>query len=269
MWSRLDAARTTFQSADQRAHRDFVEPTQRRRLDAAPARARVTVRPRGARMPAHPTAARRRRERSASACSVRPPYATQVLAASARADRPSRRRRSRGSRGACTSSTAEPEYSERPALRARRLRPAQVADRQPATAGRVAIARHDRQGSSVGPPSGRPSSSPSDPQAAPRVAPVWVACDPGTRRLLPNCDRDCREVPQIGGFRSRSFAALRRRFSCTSRLFGLLRPRPYEWRRRESNPRPRSRGGGVYERIRRSDLIFESPRRRGFRRPAP
>ena len=36
-----------------------------------------------------------------------------------------------------------------------------------------------------------------------------------------------------------------------------------EWRRRESNPRPRSRDGDVYERIRRSVLALRSPRRRG------
>ena len=40
------------------------------------------------------------------------------------------------------------------------------------------------------------------------------------------------------------------------------------WRRWESNPRPRSREGGVYERIRRSDLVPRSPRRRGCGGPA-
>ena len=39
--------------------------------------------------------------------------------------------------------------------------------------------------------------------------------------------------------------------------------RSRRWRRRESNPRPRSRDGDVYERIRRSVLALSSPRRRG------
>jgi Phage integrase family len=41
-----------------------------------------------------------------------------------------------------------------------------------------------------------------------------------------------------------------------------------QWRRRESNPRPRSRENGFYERIRRSVLVPGSPRRRGCWGPA-
>ena len=41
-----------------------------------------------------------------------------------------------------------------------------------------------------------------------------------------------------------------------------------EWRRRESNPRPRSRENGFYERSRRSDLVPPSPRRPGCGGPA-
>ena len=37
--------------------------------------------------------------------------------------------------------------------------------------------------------------------------------------------------------------------------FALLRPCACQWRRWESNPRPRSRMNGFYERSRRSDLI--------------
>ena len=48
----------------------------------------------------------------------------------------------------------------------------------------------------------------------------------------------------------------------------VLRGCPYQWRRWESNPRPRSREGGVYERSRRSDLVPRSPRRRGCGGPA-
>ena len=40
------------------------------------------------------------------------------------------------------------------------------------------------------------------------------------------------------------------------------------WRRWESNPRPRSREDGVYERSRRSGLVSRSPRRLGCGRPA-
>jgi hypothetical protein len=40
------------------------------------------------------------------------------------------------------------------------------------------------------------------------------------------------------------------------------------WRRRESNPRPRSREDGFYERSRRSCLVLRSPRRRGHEGPA-
>ncbi len=43
---------------------------------------------------------------------------------------------------------------------------------------------------------------------------------------------------------------------------------PVRWRRWESNPRPQSRMRGFYERIRRSDLILQSPRRRGSAGPA-
>jgi len=46
-------------------------------------------------------------------------------------------------------------------------------------------------------------------------------------------------------------------------------PPQLEWRRRELNPRPRSRGSGVYERSRRSDLIPRSPCRLGCGGPAP
>ena len=48
----------------------------------------------------------------------------------------------------------------------------------------------------------------------------------------------------------------------------VLRGCPYQWRRWESNPRPRSREDGFYERSRRSDLIPRSPRRRGCGGPA-
>ena len=44
--------------------------------------------------------------------------------------------------------------------------------------------------------------------------------------------------------------------------------RQEKWRRWESNPRPRSRMNGFYERSRRSDLIPRSPRRRGYGGPA-
>ncbi len=51
--------------------------------------------------------------------------------------------------------------------------------------------------------------------------------------------------------------------------FGSIQPKPgSQWRRWESNPRPQSRVNGFYERSRRSDLILESPRRRGSRGPA-
>ena len=44
--------------------------------------------------------------------------------------------------------------------------------------------------------------------------------------------------------------------------------RPKKWRRRESNPRPRSRMNGFYERSRRSSLVSRSPRRPGCGGPA-
>ena len=50
-----------------------------------------------------------------------------------------------------------------------------------------------------------------------------------------------------------------------------VRERPFAgkiWRRWESNPRPRPRVNGFYERSRRSDLVPCSPRRRGCWGPA-
>ena len=41
-------------------------------------------------------------------------------------------------------------------------------------------------------------------------------------------------------FRAEPFALLRRLSACTGRFVAALRPLPTEWRRRESNPRPRS-----------------------------
>ena len=50
-------------------------------------------------------------------------------------------------------------------------------------------------------------------------------------------DRDCPSRSQIDHFSCGGLRSLRRRFACTGRLLGLLRPFPTEWRRRESNPR--------------------------------
>ena len=67
---------------------------------------------------------------------------------------------------------------------------------------------------------------------------------------------------------SRFFAPLSAQLGCKGGEFALLRCCPYQWRRWESNPRPRSRESGVYECSRRSDLIPHSPRRRGCGGPA-
>ena len=55
-------------------------------------------------------------------------------------------------------------------------------------------------------------------------------------------------------FPSRSFAALRRTFACTPRFLAVLRILCVEWRRRESNPRPRTLRQSFYKL--RLPLIF-------------
>jgi hypothetical protein len=79
----------------------------------------------------------------------------------------------------------------------------------------------------------------SDARSPSPAAPTWVACDPTPARLLPGCHRDQETRSQIDYF---SCGAVRSRASlspCTGRFSALLRPLPSEWRRRESNPRPR------------------------------
>ena len=67
---------------------------------------------------------------------------------------------------------------------------------------------------------------------------------------------------------ARSFATLRRHFSCTARIIALLRYRPIEWRRRESNPRPRPYRPNVYERSPRFGLARRPVRGRPTGGPA-
>ena len=69
-------------------------------------------------------------------------------------------------------------------------------------------------------------------------------------------------------FDARPFAVLRRHFPCTARILALLRYRPTEWRRRESNPRPRPHRTNVYERSPRFALTRRPVRGRPTGGPA-
>ena len=74
---------------------------------------------------------------------------------------------------------------------------------------------------------------------------------PAATRPRPNREQ---AVANRAVFDARPFAVLRRHFPCTARILALLRYRPTEWRRRESNPRPRSYRTNVYERSPRLNL---------------
>jgi hypothetical protein len=88
----------------------------------------------------------------------------------------------------------------------------------------------------------------------------------GVATAFPVADRSCARCLRLSS--SRFFARRGPELGCKGTEFVLLRCCPYQWRRWESNPRPRSRKGGVYERSRRSGLVPRSPRRRGCAGPA-